>query len=110
MSTSKCASYSYIFHKDKLDIEIFVTGLLGGLVGITGKMCQHFFTNDKNCHCELLSFLKDICMIRYLVGYYEFKISLLSKTFVKMVLAPSHFTGNQTWELVTAIVYSIYNQ
>ncbi|XP_028400150.1 putative ammonium transporter 3 [Dendronephthya gigantea] len=27
--------YSYIFYKNKLDIQIFVTGLLGGLVGVT---------------------------------------------------------------------------
>ena len=29
--------FSYIFYKKKIDIPIFVTGILSGLVGITGK-------------------------------------------------------------------------
>lgn len=30
--------FSYIVYKKKLLIKIFVTGILGGLVGITGKL------------------------------------------------------------------------
>lgn len=35
--------FSYIFYKNKLDIQIFVTGLLGGLVGVTGNYVKSYF-------------------------------------------------------------------